>query len=403
MLYSRHSFRLVVIPLALRWQCVHSLRKPAGELGQGHDNVNKRVFSGFVTNASSAECRDVEGAESYDDELYRTCQCEEGYHSVQCGNSIVAGRTFNVVALFTMNSVCEQQRPLCTKQVGTCNITFEHDTEHEYIEKGYQGTHTDPFLVQMASIANQINSLGTPVAGWELVRGWNIGDERNCAYVQHVGIYQRDGRCALSFSSTERISDLRTSAKAFTRTWCDLPEVHGGYAARLDDFIHGHRFDEFMDFLNDKEQCPHGVVGVGHSMGAALISLMAACANSKDFFTVGELYTFAAPGVSKQQLTNFKSEDGCFKGKRIYIEDAVFSDPVPALSYPFGFMHPKVQSYRIKYGGNSNYTVIEHDCSSYDAQVKPRPRTPNPALHLMTNYIRRLLARIGIARSTRPA
>jgi len=85
-------------------------------------------------------------------------------------------------------------------------------------------------------------------------------------------------------------------------------------------------------------------------------SVFAACANSISIpfgFTVDELWTFGAPGVSKTPLVNQQSSsqsavEGCFNGGRFWNQDSLYVDPIPGLSRALFFKHPHISSTRIK-------------------------------------------------------
>jgi len=335
--------------------------------------------------AREPTCGTIEGAEGRSSEPFPLCKCSTGLNSVQCGDRMVAGQQFNASTIWA-DPDCS--RPRCVRAGRDCNVHVPQDV---YVPQMKQATGSDSFLAQMASISDRINSLDTPVSGWDLVKSWNTGDQRGCAYVENVGVYQRDGHCALAFSSTARLSDMPTNMNVKTRTWCGLQGMQAGYARRLDDFVHGHRFNEFKDMLGDPGQC-RSVVGVGHSMGGALISMMAACANQKGYFNVDSLYTFGAPAVSTEQLSNDRTEDGCFAGYRIYIMDKNFMDPVPSVFSPLDFKHPKLREYRLV-EQDGNVTVLEHGCLENHTKDSPTffASFPSIDLHRALAYVKRLL------------
>jgi len=361
----------------------------------------KRDFADALTRQAILQNDEQPGPPCWvEDAVYNqetnNCKCPKGFHSVRCGNKLFNASSFD--PQLVMKSCDEGARIYCSKAGAQCKHNsrdaFKSASDHVYYKKHSQAKPEDPFLAQMASISNRINNLGSPVSGWDLVKHWNTADERGCSYVEQAGIYRRDGRCVLTFSSTERVSNISTNAKPFPRDWCGLKSVQAGYANRLDVFMNGVRFQEFMDFLNSDTECPNGIIGVGHSMGAGLISLMAVCGNNKGLFKMNELYTFAGPGVSKKQLTNSLSPDGCFKGARIYNQDRFMQDPIPALSSPFGYKHPKLAEIRLKQQRGKPIEVIKYRCD--DKHVKTHPhwksKASNPMLHLAGSaYVKRLL------------
>lgn len=59
---------------------------------------------------------------------------------------------------------------------------------------------------------------------------------------------------------------------------------------------------------------------------------------------VSRLYTFGAPAVSKQPLSN---NGGVFSGHRVFVRDVKKSDAIPWLANMFGFQHPLMQDVRL--------------------------------------------------------
>jgi len=397
--------------------------------------VGSRVFDGLevLQNAKCSNpicskapsCQEVEGAEPQQGKPYPNCKCKKHLHSIQCNQTVavrLADQGFDAASQVWANERCVA--PRCVMAGADCPQKFNFDDVQEYVDNNRQAKEEDGQLAQMASLSNRINNLFSPVAGWTLQLHWDTGEERECRYVERVGIYTRDHTCALVFSSLGAgggAKMLKDGLDAFPTTteWCGIDKVLSGYADRLNDFIWGSRFQEFKDFLRSEANCSGGVIGVGHSMGGALTALMATCANRfpEKYWKTDALYTFAAPAPTyKHQLVNALPETfpvevgvqkpGCFKGFRVYSDDKTIVDPIPAVSTLFHFKHPKMREYKITAGADGNYTKEERACDSEHAATYPiweifsfKSGFLGMKLHPATVYVQRILALSGIVRS----
>eukprot|EP00929_Paragymnodinium_shiwhaense_P122297 TRINITY_DN94955_c0_g1_i1.p1 TRINITY_DN94955_c0_g1~~TRINITY_DN94955_c0_g1_i1.p1 ORF type:complete len:391 (+),score=80.81 TRINITY_DN94955_c0_g1_i1:83-1255(+) len=294
-----------------------------------------------------------------------------------------------------------------------CARKYSYPSEADYIAKMKQGKPSDPFLVQIASVANRIYNFASPVAGWTLRLKHEYSNE-NCKWNQNIGIYTRKlggkRRCALAISGTDQwVADSwYTNFNMSVGDFCGFKGVHDGYTERLGHFLNdeagsfgkGPVFAEFLAYLNDKRRCDE-VILVGHSMGGAMATMMAACASRRKWFNVDSLYTFASPGVStEERLYNEASENGCFKGLRVYSKDSMSGDIIPMLSSPGGYLHPKVHEFRLKKGWGDKYSVKKRDCQSKHSATQPHMmgRFGWIGSHMCTEYVRRLLKTYGIDR-----
>jgi len=144
-------------------------------------------------------------------------------------------------------------------------------------------------------------------------------------------------------------------------------------------------------------------VVVGHSLGGAIASAFAFCANSaaglrqlsadSPLLVVTEVYTFGAPGVAKEPLWNEQAGDGCFAGTRFFNADADVFDPVPWASSLLDFVHPRMAA-SLLYEDHFGYVVkLDIPCGSVEANTLPisdvRCR-PLPADHAITRYLYRI-------------
>jgi len=272
--------------------------------------------------------------------------------------------------------------------------TWKFAPVEDYYKKQTQATKDDPFLTQVASVANRVYEFASPVAGWKLMKHYDVGMMEEKGYHQNVAIYRQDVRdkCILVFEGHSGLADVKTEFQTGSETWCDFKGVQSGFVMRLNHFMASSRYSEFMSYLADKQQCPGGVISTGHSLGGALANLMGACANRRGLFKVAGIYTFGAPGMSTVQITNDLSEEGCFPGARVHTSSRLTQDPIAFLGRTKGFLHPKLLEMHIQINGQK-VTIEEHACNSTHEQDYPRIRdkVPNIREHFMGIYIRRLL------------
>jgi hypothetical protein len=283
----------------------------------------------------------------------------------------------------------------------------------------------DPFVAKMASISNRINNLLPIVSGFQLVKKWDVGaSEDNCNYVQYAGLYRpvqdlgdenEKGLCVLAFSSMAlgRKGNRTTNfGKDKNVSWCGFEGVHEGYAERAGHFHNGSRFTEFDEFI--RGHCAKLAL-VGHSMGGALATLVAACAYKKadaawNWPEDPHIYTFGAPAVATTRIA--ETEPAVFKGYRFFNKDKSWRDPIPVLSRrpsksperP-GFLHPKLSAFQIQEigFGAKHLGFIETDGDSPESATIPdydRPWASDPIgmvkLHGAKVYVKRLLKLCGI-------
>lgn len=251
------------------------------------------------------------------------------------------------------------------------------------------------------------------MAGWKLDLALDYGQDTCKPYRQHVGVYRSwsakasGWQCVLSFAGSNDFADLKTNYNLYTEEWCGIPAVHSGFARRLDDFIHGYAwFKKFKAYLASEKTCGGGVVTTGHSLGGALVTLLAACAHRRGWWTVDGVYTFGAPAMTwKTQVSNPLSKDGCFNGYRVYNSDSWLMDPFPATGSPLNFEQPKIQEIRVKSLSSRNFVYKSHACGSDHARQFPRARDKLwwtggglTTMHSSQIYVKRLLKLYGVYR-----
>jgi len=321
------------------------------------------------------------------------------------------------------------------EQVRGCRKNYTQDTlemtraKEDSLE---QARADDAFMAQMASLARGVYKFVTPIAGWELVEGWDYGadscEKGKRKYHQEVAIYSRDGQCVLAFAGTDHVQDIIDDFKFQPVTWCGIKGVHKGWATRLGwptdkeadtdpGFFGGAKFVEFNRYLKNPKFCGKGVIGVGHSMGGALAELAAACVNKKDnlIFKVRGLWTFGAAGIAHSKggsktedvVGNAIAPDGVFEGARVVNFIGIKSgnwlkyhgmgqDLIATLGYTFGkYKHPKVAVWRLrKHPIKRQYYVDKIDYQP-SKEVEKVPRSfdgiDNIFLHSMGMYIKRTI------------
>lgn len=210
----------------------------------------------------------------------------------------------------------------------------------------------------------------------------------------NVGIFTKGKTCVLTFAGTNNADDMDKDLEIDAKPFCAKVSgasdrgwmVHQGFLEKTQGFMEGQRFQEFSNFLSDRGTCEKVVVA-GHSMGGAVADLVAACTNkthaadAQHSFKADFLFTFGAPGVSKDvQLDN--AGGGCFPGARLYNSE----DPVPGLASAMGFFHPKVKEIRMDGGDVQTWT-----CN--DASRKNQPELPekdDSEAHKMSFHLQRM-------------
>eukprot|EP00929_Paragymnodinium_shiwhaense_P102268 TRINITY_DN65460_c0_g1_i1.p2 TRINITY_DN65460_c0_g1~~TRINITY_DN65460_c0_g1_i1.p2 ORF type:complete len:520 (-),score=115.96 TRINITY_DN65460_c0_g1_i1:85-1644(-) len=261
-------------------------------------------------------------------------------------------------------------------------------------------------LAQMACLSAGVG-LAHPASvvpkGWELIMYRTLSHERD-----HMALYRScTGRCAIAFTGTKNIWDVATDLKIWRMDLpeCGIESVHSGFARKTRLILaHLRKDQEFVDYLRS-DNCEAGVASVGFSLGGALATLLAACANDAEkehgnashLFKVDFLYTFGTPKISSVQITNPLSRNGCFHGVRFWTKSTSTWDPVPSLPNSL-YMHPRVASVRltkkIHFNGLRYEFTQSRPCDSKDAASSPYWVVPiyyNKRLHKGWKYARNLI------------
>jgi hypothetical protein len=242
-----------------------------------------------------------------------------------------------------------------------------------------------------------------PFEGWELAAALEVDSFWFHPGKAHAALYVSDERvCALLFGATGSLKECesREESKVEDNSLeeCGLARVNSGMFHEFQNIILSDEWADIGDTIHDMDKCAEVLVG-GHSLGGAIASMFATCANHEanneilvpdltrwdeltgaavvkagktvKSATVSGLYTFGMPPVAKTQLSNNASEDGTFAGGRFYIEDKGCFDPVPFGCSKLGYVHPKVASIRLNESDYGLVDRLEHEAWSNVAASMP--------------------------------
>lgn len=265
---------------------------------------------------------------------------------------------------------------LCTEGAGT-NMSLEEQSAHMAMAP-YRDCNASEFP-------------NTTVAGWRLVQQLHVSEHHGLSH-DRANVYSHDGECAIAIAGSDDVNDWLNDFDLAKTDFCGFTNVHRGAARELEGMLgHSGWKDSVAPYLSGP-QCSGGVTVIGHSLGGAMASLLAACANNGSRplgFTAKALYTFGAFAVSEERLINKESADGCFAGARLYTQDAVSVDPAAQYAQNFGFRHPQVSAVRL---GEPSFmglpTKVYHvaGCSSECAAAEPSGGVPAIDAHRMARY-----------------
>jgi len=182
----------------------------------------------------------------------------------------------------------------------------------------------------------------------DFYQGWTkeveVGDYHETVLgpnIDHATVYAKDcaggdrgtcGECAISFTATEDAWDFMQDMNITTTAFCGLAKVHGGFADEMRGFTRNTTlWGRAMNFLRDR--CTGTTYATGTSLGGAVASLFAFCANRvqttddnldaphfADLPAI-RLVTFGAPAVVKNEELYSGEPGRCFDGLRVAILD----------------------------------------------------------------------------------
>lgn len=217
-----------------------------------------------------------------------------------------------------------------------------------------------------------------------------------------------DGKCAIAMTGTNALTDFQENLDVRYEDYCGFSGVHSGAAKEIDDLTkHSNWTQKWLPVLRSGD-CSEGVYVVGHSLGGAQASILAACANNGSMpygFEVKGIYTFGAFAPSRDPLVNKISEkqnlpSGCFDGARYFNQDSGNYDVVPGTTTNAGFRHPQVQakmlSRRFSLVREAPIEVFQYPCNTKCAALFPTDEgsfsVPSIMDHSMGGaYLKRML------------
>eukprot|EP00441_Pelagodinium_beii_P023841 CAMPEP_0197673368 /NCGR_PEP_ID=MMETSP1338-20131121/80801_1 /TAXON_ID=43686 ORGANISM="Pelagodinium beii, Strain RCC1491" /NCGR_SAMPLE_ID=MMETSP1338 /ASSEMBLY_ACC=CAM_ASM_000754 /LENGTH=293 /DNA_ID=CAMNT_0043253607 /DNA_START=161 /DNA_END=1039 /DNA_ORIENTATION=- len=252
--------------------------------------------------------------------------------------------------------------------------------------------------VLMAKIAKFVYTFAAPAGPWVLAKTW---DQRSQFFggKDRLAIYQSGNQCVVAFAGTDDVSDLSDDLDVRDKEACGH-SFHKGIYEEFQNFLSGKKWSsEFQPYLKS-DACSGGIIAVGHSLGGALASVLATCANAPGNplgtqlgFLITSLYTIGAPALAKSSPRNGQTSSGCFNGARFFIEDSQTYDPVSYAAVRIGFEHPRVKAIRLHSDSDDRLSFDTFSCESDEARLnsdEPGMQFPSKNDHLATTYISRI-------------
>lgn len=280
-------------------------------------------------------------------------------------------------------------------------------------------TNSSPMQLVMGGVASWAYDIeyfkGAYPEGW--AGGWKVVAE----YVNTTQSLMVDGHdvvvlmakgsvCAVTFSGTHGLADWSTNFNLRTSSLpqCGIYGVHEGFFENFLQFMLNDAWSEkFEPYL--AENCTE-VHATGHSQGAAVAAVFAACMNGAgknltlpDLWRWGklvhkgrtvstrvnvtDLHGYGGPGVSQTQFWNYLAPDGVFPGYRFFNQDYMSFDPVPWLTYAFRLAHTKEAVVKMsdrpqRWAAGTSESMFEPTTVSF---------VPDIMIHLPAEYIRRII------------
>ena len=163
-------------------------------------------------------------------------------------------------------------------------------------------TDSSPFAVQAASMSFWAYDLeyfektwGPKVwaGGWKVVKKYiNTTSKSLAPGLDVVALFRRKDECVLSFAGTTGLADWSTNLNVKTLQSleeCGLQNVHEGFFEDFVQFMLGDTWSEEIE-PEIQSECGGRLSVTGHSQGAVLAELFAACVNRVDAVTLPDLW-----------------------------------------------------------------------------------------------------------------
>lgn len=250
----------------------------------------------------------------------------------------------------------------------------------------------------MATLAYYVYDFKGPAGPWVLNKSWDQAS-KHFKGKDRVAIYQNGNQCVIAFAGTDDVSDLSDDLDVREKHACGH-SFHKGFYDEFQNFLSGDRWSsEFRPHLKS-DACSAGIIAVGHSLGGALASVLATCANAPGNpladqlgFLIQSLYTIGAPALAKSSPRNGQTESGCFDGIRFFNEDSRTFDPVAYAAVLLGFEHPRVKAVQLHSNSADILSFNTYTCESEEARAnsdEPGMQFPSPGDHSAKTYISRI-------------
>mmetsp|Transcript_34802 Transcript_34802/g.64757 ORF Transcript_34802/g.64757 Transcript_34802/m.64757 type:complete len:516 (+) Transcript_34802:48-1595(+) len=283
-------------------------------------------------------------------------------------------------------------------------------------------TNSSPMAIQVSGLgawAYDVEHFKTTypqgwAGGWKLVAEY-VNETRSLLVDGHdtVILLSKGNECVISFAGTHGLADWSTNLninQPASLPQCGLYGVHQGFfEAFLQFMLNDGWSEDFEPYIY--ENCSDGVHVTGHSQGAAVAAVFAACLNGAgdsvalpDLWRFGRLvhagrtvatrtkiadvYGMGGPGISATQFWNYQRADGVFPGVRFFNQDWISFDPVPWSTTMLALTHPRSEAHKL------GMSIETYEAWTENAKFEPRTVSfvPDIFAHLPPEYIRRLLA-----------
>ena len=155
----------------------------------------------------------------------------------------------------------------------------------------------------------------------------------------------------ITFRGTEpkQITDILADAKAWRKPAREKGLVHFGFAQALDKV-----YDKIVHWIDEQKLVDATITCTGHSLGAALATIMASRLDAN------ELYTFGSPRVGNRDFVKEMKKDGVKHYRFVNNNDVVTTIP-----FPIRFRHSGKLVYINHYGNIRKMTPWQRTKDKY--------------------------------------
>ena len=155
----------------------------------------------------------------------------------------------------------------------------------------------------------------------------------------------------ITFRGTEpkQITDILADAKAWRKPAREKGLVHFGFAQALDKV-----YDKIVHWIDEQKLDDATITCTGHSLGAALATIMASRLDAN------ELYTFGSPRVGNRDFVKEMKKDGVKHYRFVNNNDVVTTIP-----FPIRFRHSGKLVYINHYGNIRKMTPWQRTKDKY--------------------------------------